>query len=153
MSSPDRGVARAAAALASGLLFGLGLAVSGMTNPDKVRNFLDVTGAWDPSLLLVMGGAVAVAFVGFRFARRRARPRLDIAFHVSARRDVDAPLAAGAFVFGIGWGLGGFCPGPAVAALAYGSRDAAIFVLAMLAGLALVQAFKPPRASTRPAPR
>jgi uncharacterized membrane protein YedE/YeeE len=126
------------AALA-GALFGAGLLISGMTRPDKVIAFLDVTGAWDPSLAFVMGGAVSVYALAFWWgARRRAAPWLDDAFHLPTRRDVDLRLVAGAAIFGVGWGLIGFCPGPALVVAAAGSASGLAFVGAMLAGM-LVQ--------------
>lgn len=121
--------------LALGLLFGVGLVVSGMSNPAKVLNFLDLFGTFDPSLAFVMGGAVIVAFIGFRLARTRIRPVLAPAFQVPTRRDIDARLVAGAALFGIGWGLGGFCPGPALTALGLGAPGTLVCVPAMLAGM------------------
>lgn len=118
-----------------GLLFGVGLVISGMADPAKVLNFLDLFGTWDPSLAFVMGGAVAVAFVGFRLVLGRGRPLLDTAFHLPTKRDIDRPLLLGAALFGIGWGLGGFCPGPAFTALGLGAPGTYAFVPAMLAGM------------------
>jgi uncharacterized membrane protein YedE/YeeE len=145
--SPER-ARQGAAALAAGLLFGLGLAISGMTNPDKVRDFLDVFGRWDPSLAVVMAGAVATTFVGYRFVLAREHPLFDARFHLSTRREVDRRLLGGAFLFGIGWGVGGYCPGPAIASLAFGSLDALLFVAAMLAGMVLVRAIRHAAATT-----
>ena len=125
------------AALASGLVFGLGLALSGMLDPARVRGFLDVAGAWDPSLVFVLGGAVTVSGLGYLVSRRRARPVLETGFDMPTRRRIDAPLVGGAALFGIGWGLSGFCPGPAVAALSTGAIPVLVFVAAMLAGMAL----------------
>jgi hypothetical protein len=122
---------------AAGLLFGLGLLLSGMTDPGKVQGFLDLAGAWDPSLAFVMGGAVLVSFFAFAIARRRTRAFFGAAMQVPTRRDIDAPLVVGSLVFGIGWGLVGFCPGPALVALGAGHWQALVFVLAMLAGMAL----------------
>jgi uncharacterized membrane protein YedE/YeeE len=122
-------------ALASGLLFGLGLGVSGMTLPSKVIGFLDVTGDWDPSLALVMMGALAVHFVLFRLVRRRPSPIFDTKFHVPTRTDLDGRLVAGAALFGVGWGLGGYCPGPGLVSAATGSVPALTFVLAMSLGM------------------
>jgi uncharacterized membrane protein YedE/YeeE len=130
-------VKRAAAGLLSGLIFGAGLALSGMTNPAKVLGFLDVTGAWDPSLLLVMGGAVVVAYLGFRVVLERPRPVFDKAFHLPTRRAIDPALVAGAGLFGIGWGVSGYCPGPAVALLAAPGREALIFLPALVLGILL----------------
>lgn len=118
-----------------GLLFGVGLIVSGMANPAKVLNFLDVFGTWDPSLAFVMGGAVLVAFIGFRFVLARGRPVFDTTFHLPTKRDIDNPLVLGAALFGIGWGLGGFCPGPAFASLGVGATGTYVFVPAMLVGM------------------
>ncbi|PZW50488.1 hypothetical protein C8P66_102176 [Humitalea rosea] len=123
-----------------GLVFGTGLVVSGMSNPAKVLNFLDVaaipSGGWDASLAFVMAGAIAVAFVGFRLVLRRARPVFDTAFHLPTAREIDSRIILGPAIFGIGWGLAGFCPGPALTALGTGGGAAAIFVAAMLAGMA-----------------
>ena len=117
-----------------GALFAIGLGVSGMTQPLKVLAFLDVSGAWDPSLLFVMGWAVVVTFLGYRYILCRPRPLFGPAFALPSRHDIDRPLLIGASLFGIGWGLAGFCPGPAIVALASGSTDVMIFVAAMFAG-------------------
>jgi hypothetical protein len=128
-------MSRLLAALA-GALFGAGLLVSGMTRPERVLAFLDVTRGWDPSLAFVMAGAMAVYALAFRRIRaRRGEPWFDAAFHVPTRRDIDAPLIVGAAVFGAGWGLAGLCPGPALVAAASGSGGALAFVAAMLAGM------------------
>lgn len=126
---------RAAFGFLSGLVFGLGLLLSGMANPAKVLNFLDVAGAWDPSLAFVMGGAAAVSFAGFRLAWRRDAPALMPSFDLPTRDDVDRPLLTGAAIFGIGWGIGGFCPGPAWTALPMLGPGTLVFVPAMLAGI------------------
>ncbi len=123
------------AAFAAGGLFAVGLAVSGMTKPSKVRGFLDFGGAWDPTLLFVMGGAVAVYFVVHRFVLRRPAPLFDSKFHLPARKDVDSRLVLGAVIFGVGWGLGGYCPGPGLASLASGAIGPVVFVIAMVAGM------------------
>lgn len=129
------------AALAAGLLFGAGLSVSAMINPAKVLAFLDLgaapTGGWDPSLALVMGGAVTVALVGFALVRRRARPWLAETFAWPTATVVDRPLLIGAALFGLGWGLVGYCPGPALAGLTLGTSKTLWFIGAMLAGMAL----------------
>lgn len=117
-----------------GLLFGLGLAVSGMTDPLKVQNFLDVTGTWDPSLAFVMGGAVVVTFIGYRLAWKRSQPWLDQGFHLPTATAIDRKLVVGAAMFGVGWGLAGYCPGPALATVALGNTEVWWFVPAMLAG-------------------
>jgi hypothetical protein len=120
-----------------GIVFGVGLAVSGMTNPAKVLAFLDVFGRWDPTLAFVMAGAVAVSAAGYAVARRRERAWLGGAFGIPTRRDLDARLLGGAALFGVGWGLVGLCPGPALASLGRGSGEVTLFVGAMLAGIAL----------------
>jgi uncharacterized membrane protein YedE/YeeE len=130
-------VRRLVFAVAAGLLFGLGLVLSGMTQPEKVIGFLDVTGAWDPSLALVMGGALLVHAPVYRLIRRRTSPLFEIAFTVPTRNDLDSSLFAGAALFGAGWGLGGYCPGPAVVSASGGATQAALFTAAMLAGMAL----------------
>ncbi|MFL6572992.1 MAG: DUF6691 family protein [Burkholderiales bacterium] len=126
-----------AAAFAAGLIFGVGLLVSGMTDPGKVIGFLDLAGDWDPSLALVMGGAVLVGLFAFQFANRRARTFFGGAMHLPHNRDIDRRLVGGSLVFGIGWGLAGFCPGPALVSFAAGEEKAAIFVAAMLIGMLL----------------
>ncbi|MQT14636.1 YeeE/YedE family protein [Segnochrobactrum spirostomi] len=129
----------------AGLVFGLGLVVSGMIDPAKVLNFLDFAGTWDPSLAFVMAGAVAIAFVGFRVAGGRARPILAERFHWPVSRAVDPRVIVGPAVFGIGWGLSGFCPGPAVAALGLLAPGTFVFVGAMLIGMAIARALTAPR--------
>jgi uncharacterized membrane protein YedE/YeeE len=123
------------AGLVSGLLFGAGLAVSGMTNPNKVLNFLDVTGSWDPSLALVMAAAVPVSALSFWLAKRRHRPLLEPGFMLPQNTRLEASLVVGSALFGIGWGLGGYCPGPAVASLAQPNLPLLAFLAAMGAGL------------------
>lgn len=120
-----------------GALFAVGLGISGMTQPLKVLGFLDIFGAWDPALLFVMGSAVMVNFVGYRLAIGRAHPLLAAAFDIPTRRDIDWQLITGASLFGVGWGLAGFCPGPALVAVASGSHDVLLFVAAMFAGFML----------------
>lgn len=124
------------AAFAAGLLFVLGLGVSGMTDPNKVLAFLDVT-RFDPALLAVMGAAVGVGFVGFRLAGKRARPVFDERFHLPQPTRIDARLVAGSVLFGVGWGLSGYCPGPALASVVTGGRGALVFVAAMFVGMGL----------------
>ena len=126
------------APLAAGLVFGLGLIAAGMTDPAKVLAFLDLAGAWDPSLALVMGGAIAVALAPFAWAKRQGHTLAGKPVQWPAARGIDARLLLGGLLFGIGWGLAGLCPGPAVVALAAGLADVWLFVLAMLAGLLLV---------------
>ena len=120
-----------------GLVFGLGLIIAGMSNPAKVQGFLDLAGAWDPSLALVMGGAVAVGMVGFARARRQPEALLGGAMQIPTSRTIDRRLVIGSGLFGIGWGLAGICPGPALTLLGTGAPKALVFVLAMLAGMAL----------------
>lgn len=133
-------------ALLSGLVFGLGLMVSGMTNPAKVQAFLDLAGPWDPSLALVMAAAVAVGLAAFALAKRQTRAWSGALIDLSAPTQIDKPLLAGATLFGVGWGLAGFCPGPAIVALAMGGEagSAALwFVPAMLLGMLLRDRFTP----------
>lgn len=122
-------------ALASGLLFGAGLALGGMTDPGKVIAFLDVAGRWDPSLAFVMGSALLITFPVFAWVRRSDKPLFAERFQLPNRRDLDPPLLIGAALFGIGWGIAGLCPGPAVANLASGSGEVLLFVAAMIAGM------------------
>lgn len=125
------------AALASGALFGTGLAMSGMTDARRVLGFLDVFGDFDPTLLFVLGGAVTTTAILFRFVLRRGSPVLASTFHLSNLRRVDLRLLAGAAIFGVGWGIAGYCPGPALAGLGVGSREALWFVPAMIVGVLL----------------
>lgn len=127
------------AAYLSGLLFAIGLGVSGMTQPGKVTAFLDFAGSWDPSLAFVMAGAVLVYGVGYRLALRRPKPVLRQGFDVPARRPLDKKLVLGSLLFGAGWGLAGYCPGPALVSLASLQWKPALFVLSMLAGMWLVR--------------
>lgn len=122
-----------------GLLFGLGLMISGMTDPGKVLGFLDLAGLWDPSLAFVMGGAVAVGVFGFAFARKRSQSFLGDAMHMPSARHIDRRLVIGSSMFGIGWGLAGFCPGPALVSAAAGHPKALGFVAAMLVGMWLFE--------------
>lgn len=131
--------------LGCGMLFGFGLALSGMIDPTRVRGFLDVTGAWDPTLAFVMGGAVLVTGSLFPFVLRRAKPVLGPRFFLPERSDVDAPLVLGAVIFGVGWGLAGLCPGPALAVLALGSPSAWLFGAALVAGVLLQHFVSAPR--------
>lgn len=125
--------------LALGLLFGLGLVVSGMSDPAKVLNFLDLVGTWDPSLAFVMGGAVAVTFVGYRLVFARGRPVVGDTFHLPEWTEIDRRVVVGPAIFGFGWGLSGFCPGPAITALGLGAAGTLAFVPAMLAGMWLAR--------------
>ena len=139
--APGSHVKHTGAALLAAVLFGVGLVLSGMTSPAKVLGFLDVFGAWDPSLALVMVGAIGVHAVFYRFVRRRTAPLFATRFSVPERKDLDAPLVVGAALFGIGWGLSGICPGPGLVVLAGGVVDGAVPLLAffgaLLAGMAL----------------
>ncbi|WP_342712474.1 DUF6691 family protein [Bradyrhizobium sp. B124] len=126
---------RLLASFLCGLIFGAGLLISGMTDPQKVLGFLDLFGAWDATLAFVMAGAVAVAASGFAIARRRTAPAFSARFLWPDRNDIDAPLVGGAILFGIGWGLAGICPGPALVNLAGLSLPIVVFVVAMLAGM------------------
>ena len=121
----------------TGLLFGLGLVISGMSDPAKVLNFLDVFGTWDPSLAFVMGGATLTTYVGYRLVWRRPKPVLESGFALPTQSAIDAPLLTGAAMFGIGWGIGGFCPGPAWTALPLLAPGTLIFIPALLCGLVI----------------
>ena len=125
--------------LLAGLVFGLGLIVSGMANPAKVLGFLDLTGAWDPSLALVMAGAIGISFFAFLFAKKRSRSLMGADMKLPTGRTIDRRLVVGSTLFGIGWGVAGFCPGPSLVALGLGEVKALIFVAAMLAGMVLFE--------------
>ena len=133
---------RSISSLVSGLIFGIGLIVSGMTDPAKVLNFLDFTGTWDPSLAFVLGGAVAVTLLGYQIVHRGSRPMFAEQFYLPQSREIDRPLIAGAVIFGIGWGLGGFCPGPAVTSLSLHAPGTLVFLPSMLIGMWLAQRVK-----------
>jgi uncharacterized protein len=134
-------------ALLSGLLFGGGLQVGGMTNPRKVIGFLDVGGRWDPSLAFVMMGAIAVHFFAYRWVRGSAAPLFADEFAVPKLRHIDLKLVAGSAIFGVGWGLGGYCPGPGIVSLGGGSSDALVFVVTMAIGWLLTAKYEASRAS------
>ncbi len=121
-------------ALIAGTIFGFGLIVSGMSNPDKVINFLNVSGHWDPSLLFVLGGAVITTFIGYRFVLKRKNPILDSEFFLPTNTVVDKKLLIGAALFGAGWGMTGFCPGPAITGLAFGVMEPVVFIISMSIG-------------------
>jgi uncharacterized membrane protein YedE/YeeE len=127
-------------AFVAGMLFAVGLGIGGMTQPARVLAFLDFAGRWDPSLAFVMAGAVGVYAAAFRLARSRPRPLLSPAFAIPGRRDVDARLLVGAALFGIGWGLAGYCPGPGIVSLVTGRTDVLVFVTAMLVGMGIADA-------------
>lgn len=138
---------RAAAAVVVGILFGLGLTLSGMTNPANIIAFLDVTGAWNPSLLVVMASALAVSFIGYRLVFALKKPVFDKSFQLPTKTGIDRPLIAGSAIFGIGWGLSGLCPGPAISAAALLRPEVYAFIAAMLAGMALKDFVPAPRAA------
>jgi len=133
---------RLLSAWAIGLIFGLGISLSGMANPAKVLNFFDIAGNWDPSLAFVMGGALATTFLGYRLIFRRAVPVLDGGFHLPTAKALETHLIGGSALFGIGWGISGFCPGGALPALGTGAADVFVFVAALAAGLFLANALK-----------
>jgi len=126
-------------AFATGLVFGIGLIIAGMADPQKVLGFLDIGGLWDPSLALVMVGAIAVAAIAFRIAAHRRRSVLGLPLQLPATREIDGRLAGGSMLFGIGWGLAGICPGPALVLLGAGMSKGAVFVLAMLCGMVVFE--------------
>jgi len=121
-------------ALVSGIIFGIGLSLSQMINPNKVINFLDISGQWDPSLAFVMMGALIVTFISFRLILKKPDPILEESFHLSKRTDIDKALLAGAAIFGVGWGMSGYCPGPAVAGIGSGNIEAIVMVASIYAG-------------------
>jgi uncharacterized membrane protein YedE/YeeE len=123
----------------AGLTFGIGLLLSGMANPEKVLGFLDLAGLWDPSLALVMAGAIAVGVIAFRVAGSRQLTLLGRAFRLPSKGDIDKRLVIGSVLFGAGWGLAGFCPGPALVAMGAGQHKAVVFVVAMVVGMALFE--------------
>ena len=127
--------------LLAGVTMGLGLAISGMINPAKVLNFLDFSGDWDPTLVVVMASALITTLVGYRLVFRRKKPLFASRFSLPTRREIDTPLIAGAVLFGIGWGLAGFCPGPAIAALTSLRAEPFVFVAAMAAGMVIMKHF------------
>lgn len=131
--------AAGAVAVVSGALFGAGLVVSGLANPVKVLNFLDLAGTWDPSLAIVMAVGVAVTFTGYRLLRQREGPWFADTFQWPTRRDIDARLVGGAALFGVGWGVAGYCPGPALTALTINPPEGFVFVTALVAGLLLAR--------------
>jgi hypothetical protein len=126
---------RIAAAYLIGLVFGVGIAISGMANPAKVLNFFDVAGTWDPSLIFVMGGALVTTFIGYKLVFGRSAPVMEGRFHLPANRSIDLQLVGGSAVFGIGWGIAGFCPGGALPALGTGRWEVFVFTGALLAGV------------------
>ncbi|MCW0181681.1 MAG: YeeE/YedE family protein [Zavarzinia sp.] len=135
-------MARTITALVAGLIFGLGLALAGMTDPAKVIGFLDLAGAWNPALAFVMGAGVIVTFIGYRLVLARPKPVLEAKFQIPTRTDIDAPLVVGAALFGIGWGLAGYCPGPALSSLIAGNGEVFALVGAMIAGMITVRVIR-----------
>ena len=127
------------AALVSGLVFGVGMAISGMTNTERVQGFLDLFGQWDPTLAFVMGGGLLVTFIGYKFVLKNPAPLFADTFSIPTKTDIDKPLWIGAILFGIGWGLVGYCPGPALAGLSYGYTATLVFVPTMIIGLLLAK--------------
>jgi uncharacterized membrane protein YedE/YeeE len=140
-----RNMMRSFSRFISGLLFGVGLILSGMTEPQNIIGFLDVAGSWNPRLALVMLGAVAVSYFGFRYAGRREKSLLGEPVHLPTSKALDTRLIVGALLFGIGWGLVGYCPGPALASLASLEQTPLLFVLAMLVGMGIYEAIGKPR--------
>ncbi len=138
-------------ALATGLVFGVGIAVSGMMNPAKVFNFFDVAGVWDPSLAFVMGGAVIVTFIGYRLVWRHKAPLFGGRFQIPTSSAIDARLIGGSAIFGVGWGIAGFCPGAAIPALGTGRWEVALFLASVTAGFYARRLLAPPKAATTPA--
>lgn len=126
----------------AGLIFGLGISLSGMANPAKVINFFDIAGSWDPSLAFVMGGAVIVTFFGYRWVLAKPMPLFETKFRLPTRTDIDTRLIAGALIFGVGWGIAGFCPGGALPVLGTGNVMVALFVVALLAGIFATRLFE-----------
>lgn len=141
---------RVLVALGCGMLFGAGLVVSDMINPARVLAFLDVAGAWDPALAFVMGGALIPSAAAYVYRQKLDKPLLESRFHVPTNRAIDTKLIGGAVVFGLGWGLVGLCPGPAIAALVSGKWQAVVFMIAMIAGMAAYR-FLPARSRNVPA--
>ena len=141
---------RMLAALACGVMFGFGLALSGMVDPGRVRAFLDIGGQWNPSLAFVLGGAVLVATIGYRLALRFGRPAFDQVLQLPTKTRIDRQLVAGAAIFGIGWGIAGYCPGPAIASLSMGLPSVVVFVIAMGVGMVVHDQILPCFVAKRP---
>ncbi|MGX0974311.1 putative membrane protein YedE/YeeE [Roseovarius sp. MBR-51] len=140
---------RILSALLVGLVFGVGIAISGMINPAKVLNFFDVAGTWDPSLIFVMGGALVTTFIGYRVVLKRPAPIVEAEFKLPTNTVIDARLIGGSAVFGLGWGIGGFCPGAAIPALGSGKPDVVAFVAALLAGIWVARAIQTKQAERK----
>jgi uncharacterized protein len=139
MKQPNTQVATLVSAFASGLIFGIGLILSGMANPAKVLAFLDLAGDWDPSLALVMAGAIAIGLIAFAIAKKRTRSLLGLSMQLPSSRVIDTRLVLGSLAFGIGWGIAGICPGPALVLVGTGSSKAIIFTAFMLLGMAIYE--------------
>jgi len=122
-----------------GLIFGIGISISGMANPAKVINFFDVAGTWDPSLIFVMGGGLIVTFFGYRFVLKRPKPAFEDSFHVPSARQIDGRLLGGSALFGIGWGISGFCPGGVIPVIGTGKSEVLIFMVAMVGGVMIAR--------------
>lgn len=140
---------RTLSAATIGLVFGVGIIISGMANPAKVLNFFDVLGIWDPSLLVVMASALGVTLVGYRVVLKRPAPVLERKFHLPTKRELDLPLIGGSALFGVGWGIAGFCPGGAIPALGSGQPTPLIFVVAMIGGILLANGLRAASARRR----
>ena len=125
-----------------GILFGFGILISGMSNPTKVQNFFDITGTWDPSLAFVMGGALLVTIPGYQWLFKRKKPFLSEKFNLPTRKDIDSPLIFGSILFGIGWGISGYCPGAVLPAVGMGNTSTIIFCLAMLGGMIIAKTIR-----------
>lgn len=136
---PKQKIGQQVSALVSGLVFGIGMAISGMTNTERVQGFLDLAGAWDPTLAFVMGGGLIVTFIGYKFVLKKPSPIFADTFHLPTKTDIDKTLLIGAVLFGAGWGLVGYCPGPAIAGLSYAYPTTLLFVATMLVGLSLAR--------------
>lgn len=140
---------RILSALLVGLVFGVGIAISGMINPAKVLNFFDIAGTWDPSLIFVMGGALLTTFIGYRLVLKRPGPIVEAEFKLPTNRVIDARLIGGSAIFGLGWGIAGFCPGAAVPALGSGRYEVVAFVAALLSGLWVAKTIQTKQADKR----
>ena len=131
-----------------GVIFGVGISMSGMANPAKVINFFDIAGTWDPSLMFVMGGALLVTFIGYRLVLSGKQPVFDSKFHLPTRQDIDMPLVGGSALFGVGWGIAGFCPGGAIPAIGTGQNEVFIFMASLIVGIIIARFLQRPRGET-----
>ena len=132
-----------------GIIFGVGISMSGMANPAKVINFFDVAGTWDPSLMFVMGGALLITFIGYRFVLKGQSPVFDSKFHLPNKQDIDMQLVGGSALFGIGWGIAGFCPGGAIPAIGTGHNEVFIFMASLVVGIMIARFLQRPRGEAR----